>query len=164
MTRASVRSATPGDAEAVCAIYNAAIEERASTFETEPRDPADFEARLGDTGFPQVVGEGREGILGWAGLAAYSDRSCYAGVSECSVYVARRARGHGLGTSLTEALAAAAQGAGFHKLVGKVFTDNEACIRLIERCRFRSVGVHRRHGRLEGEWRDVLVVERLLVP
>ncbi len=74
----------------------------------------------------------------------------------------RRGRGRGLSTALTEALASTAEDSGFHKLVGKVFTDNTASVRLVERCGFRSVGLHRRHGQLDGEWRDVLVVEHLL--
>lgn len=51
---------------------------------------------------------------------------------------------------------------GFHKLIGKLFTDNIASVRLVERCGFVTVGLHRRHGQLDGSWRDVLVVERLL--
>jgi len=67
-------------------------------------------------------------------------------------------------TPLTEALAAAARDGGFHKLIGKLFTDNTASLRLVERCGFSPVGLHLRHGQLDGTWRDVLVVERLLEP
>lgn len=162
MDQLHLREASLQDAEAICAIYNAAMQERRSTFETEPRTAADFEARICDTGFPLLVSPGTNGLLGWAGLAAYSDRGCYSGIAECSVYVEPQARGRGLGTALANALAVKAREIGFHKLVGKVFTDNQACIRLVERCDFRSVGVHRRHGQLDGDWRDVLVVERLL--
>jgi L-amino acid N-acyltransferase YncA len=63
---------------------------------------------------------------------------------------------------LAEALAAEAVRNEFHKLLGKLFTDNLASIRLVKRCGFSSVGTHRRHGQLDGKWRDVLVVERLL--
>jgi phosphinothricin acetyltransferase len=89
-------------------------------------------------------------------------RECYAGIAEASVYVDARARGRGIGTALTEALVAAAEDRGFHKVVGKLFTDNLPSIRLVEGCGFDSVGLHRRHGQLDGGWRDVLVVERLL--
>lgn len=157
-----VRRASAEDAEPICAIYNAAIAERGSTFETEPRSAEYFKSRIEDTRFPLLVGDGGDGVIGWAGLASYSSRPCYAGVGECSVYVAVDARGHGVGTALTEALAAAAEEDGFHKLVGKLFTDNVASVRLVERCGFSSVGLHRRHGQLDGNWRDVLVVERLL--
>jgi phosphinothricin acetyltransferase len=157
----NVRPATAADAEAICSIYNAALAERGSTFETEPRSIEDFADRIEDSRFPFLVATAPE-VIGWAGLAPYSTRPCYAGIAECSVYVAAAARGRGVGTSLTEALAGAAEGSGFHKLIGKVFTDNTASVRLIERCGFRQVGLHHRHGQLDGEWRDVLVVERLL--
>ena len=57
-----------------------------------------------------------------------------------------------------------AEQAGFHKLVGKLFADNEASRRLVARHGFHEVGTHRRHGRIDGEWRDVIVVELLLRP
>lgn len=159
---AAFRSAVRADAQAICEIYNVAIAERSSTFETAPRSAADFWPRIDDAGFPLLVCDTDEGVAGWAGLASYSTRECYAGVGEASVYVAFRARGRGFGTKLTEALASAAAENGFHKMIGKLFTDNVASIRLVERCGFESVGLHRRHGKLDGAWRDVLVVERLL--
>jgi L-amino acid N-acyltransferase YncA len=158
----TVRDAVAGDAGGICAIYNEAIAERGSTFETALRSTADFHARIDDAHLPFLVAVAEEHVLGWGGLAAYSSRECYAGIAEASVYVDARARGRGIGTALTEALAAAAEDRGFHKLIGKLFTDNLASIRLVERCGFDSVGLHRRHGRLDGDWRDVLVVERLL--
>lgn len=158
----TVRDATVDDAGGICAIYNEAIAERGSTFETVPRCAADFHARIDDARFPLLVGVAEERVLGWAGLASYSSRECYAGIAEASVYVDAGARGRGIGTALTEALAAAAEDRGFHKLIGKLFTDNLASIRLVERCGFDSVGLHRRHGQLDDDWRDVLVVERLL--
>ncbi|HET8862122.1 MAG TPA: arsinothricin resistance N-acetyltransferase ArsN1 family A [Solirubrobacterales bacterium] len=157
-----LRAATPSDAEGICAIYNAALAERASTFETEPRSPEDFEGRIVDARFPLLVAERAQRVIGWAGLASYSGRPCYAGIGECSVYVVVTARGRGVGTGLVRVLADVSAVKGFHKLVGKLFTDNAASHRLVERCGFSTVGVHRRHGTLDGEWRDVLVVERLL--
>ena len=157
-----VRPASLQDAEPICTIYNAAIAERGSTFETEPRSAGDFKRRIDDARLPLLVGNAGDGVIGWAGLASYSSRPCYAGIGECSVYVTAEARGQGIGTALTEALASAAASNGFHKLIGKLFTDNLASVRLVERCGFSSVGLHRRHGQLDGSWRDVLVVERLL--
>ncbi len=157
-----VRGAVAAHAEAICAIYNAALAERGSTFETAPRSPADFARRIDDARFPLLVSVAGEGVLGWAGLTSYSARQCYAGIGEASIYVDARARGRGVGTTLTEALAAVAEERGFHKLIGKLFTDNIASIRLVERCAFDRVGLHQRHGQLDGTWRDVLVVERLL--
>ena len=162
MNEQAIRRAIPEDAKAICGIYNAAIAERTSTFETEPRCATDLEARIDDARFPLLVCDGGETIIGWAGLASYSARPCYAGIGECSVYVAAPARGRGVGTALTEALATSATQNDFHKMIGKLFTDNLASVRLVERCGFQSVGIHCRHGQLDGAWRDVLVVERLL--
>jgi phosphinothricin acetyltransferase len=140
----------------------AAIAERGSTFETEPRVAEQFQSRIGADRFPLLVAQAGATVIGWAAVSPYSDRPCYAGIGECSVYVAGEARGRGVGTALTEALASVSVDSGFHKLIGKLFTDNVASLRLVERCRFSSVGLHRRHGQLDGTWRDVLVVERLL--
>jgi L-amino acid N-acyltransferase YncA len=159
-----VRRAHRDDCGAMCGIYNAAIAERGSTFETEPRSADDFGHRVDDARFPFLVADAGGGVIGWAGLAPYSARPCYAGIGECSVYVAGEERGRGVGSALTEALAVAVEGKDFHKMIGKLFTDNAASVRLVERCGFSSVGLHRRHGRLDGTWRDVLVVERLLGP
>jgi len=161
-TEAVIRRASSTDAEAICGIYNAALAERASTFETEPRLAEDFASRIDDARFPLLVADAGPAVIGWAGVAPYSGRPCYAGIAECSVYVAVESRGRGVGTALTEALAAAAGHSGFHKLIGKLFADNAASIRLVDRCGFAAVGRHRRHGQLDGEWRDVLLVERLL--
>ncbi|HEX7058721.1 MAG TPA: arsinothricin resistance N-acetyltransferase ArsN1 family A [Solirubrobacterales bacterium] len=157
-----ISTAAPSDAERSCAIYNAAMVERGSTFETEPRSVEDFSSRIASERFPFLVAREDEEVVGWAGLGRYSDRPCYAGIGECSIYVAVEQRGRGIGTALTEALATEAARRGFHKLIGKLFTDNIASIRLVERCGFSPVGTHRRHGQLDGEWRDVLVVERIL--
>jgi L-amino acid N-acyltransferase YncA len=148
----------------MCAIYNVAIAERTSTFETEPSSAADFEERAERERFPLLVAEREGAVIGWAGLSPYSPRRCYRGIGECSIYVDPDARGQGVGTALAEALAREAERHDFHKLLGKLFTDNLASIRLVERCGFATVGVHRCHGQLDGEWREVLVVERLLGP
>ncbi len=159
-----VRDASSRDAGTICAIYNAAITERGSTFETRLRSPEDFCEQIGAERFPLLVAGASDAVIGWAGLSPYSERPCYAGIGEASVYVAPDARGRGVGTALAEALSTEAERLGFHKLLGKLFIDNAASIRLCRRSGFAEVGVHRRHGQLDGKWRDVLVVERLLGP
>lgn len=156
-----LRAAEIGDAPAVAAIYNEGIAGRDATFETRPRRPEELASRIAGP-LPAVVAELDAVLVGAAWLAPYSEREAYVGVAECSVYVRREARSRGIGTALLEALAAAAAEAGLHKLLGKLFPTNEASVRLVARCGFREVGLHLRHGRLEGEWRDVLLVERLL--
>ena len=157
-----IEPAAPADARPIAEIYNRAIEERSATFETRPRPAEEIAERIAQTPLPFVVVREGEEVIGWGALSPYSEREVYAGVAEASVYVAESARGRGVGTRLVEAVADAAASHSMHKLLGKIFMTNEASMRLVEKCGFRRVGVHRRHGRLDGEWRDVLLVERLL--
>jgi phosphinothricin acetyltransferase len=76
--------------------------------------------------------------------------------------VARAARGDGLGRRLLEALCEAAEAAGLYKLTSRIFTDNVASRAAHVAAGFEEVGVQRRHGRLDGEWKDCVLVERLL--
>ena len=110
-----------------------------------------------------MVAEGGGRVVGWASVAPYDEaHEYYAGVGEATLYVDPSARRGGTGRALLTALADEADRRGYHKLVGKIFTSNEPSIALVKSCGWREVGVHRRHGRLDGEWKDVLVVERLL--
>lgn len=155
------RDAAPDDADAISRIYNEGIEDRIATFEVRSRTADDVRAWLGGD-HPVVVVEEAGEVLAWAAASAYSPRACYTGVAEVSVYVARRARGRGLGRVALDALASRAAALGFHKLTGKIFAENAASRALVRAAGFREVGVHERHARLDGTWRDVVVVERLL--
>ena len=95
-------------------------------------------------------------------MSAYSDRCVYAGVGEHGVYVAGAARGRGAGRALLEALCAAAERSGHYKLTSRVFAANAASRAVHRAAGFEEVGIQRRHGRLDGEWRDCVLVERLL--
>lgn len=162
----TVRNACLDDADAIARIYSQGIEDRVATFETEPRSRADVEQLLSErlARFPALVAERDGGVIAFAWTMPYSSRPAYAGVAEFSVYVAREARGLGAGTGLLIALGAAAEAAGFWKLTSRVFPDNAASRAACRKAGFEEVGVHRRHGRLDGEWRDCVVVEKLLGP
>jgi L-amino acid N-acyltransferase YncA len=108
-----------------------------------------------------VEEEGR--VISFANTTAYSSRECYSGVAEFSVYTASEARSLGAGTLAMKALMQAAEEAGFWKLVARVFVENEPSRKLLLSLGFREVGVHEKHARLDGVWRDVVVVERLLL-
>lgn len=160
----TTRLATVDDAAAIARIYNQGIEERIATFETDPRSAADIARQLTEKGdrFPTVVVERAGAIVAWASAGAYRSRPAYAGVAEHSVYVAREARGTGAGLVALDALSEAYRARGFWKLVSRIFPENVASLSLHERAGFRVVGVYRRHGRLEGAWRDCVIVEKLL--
>lgn len=157
----AARPATVADAPAIARIYNEGIADGEATFETRLRAPEEIVAWF-DGVHPFVVVERNAEIVAFAGSSAYRPRACYAGVAEFSVYVARGHRGVGPGREAMEALIEAAGASGLWKLVSRVFVENTASRRLLSRIGFREVGVYRRHGRLHGAWRDVVIVERLI--
>ncbi|MGH2923924.1 MAG: GNAT family N-acetyltransferase [Solirubrobacterales bacterium] len=158
-----VRPARPTDAEAIAAIHNQGIAERVATFETGETDPGRV-AELIEHRILYLVHDGSGGVDGFAKVGSYEDRSrYYDGVGEATIFVERGARRGGVGRSLLDALAEAAAERGYHKLTAKVIADNEPSLRLFAASGFRTVGTHRRHGRIEGEWKDVVVLERPLI-
>jgi phosphinothricin acetyltransferase len=142
-------------------IYNQGIEDRVATFETHYRSIEDVQAWF-DTVHPILVVEKDHQIIAFASSSAYSARECYAGIAECSVYVKRDMRGHGSGRIALEALIRAAGEADFWKLVSRVFIENNASRKLIGSLGFREVGIYENHAKLDGIWRDVIIVERLI--
>jgi phosphinothricin acetyltransferase len=156
------RDAAADDAAAIARIYNEGIDDRVATFETRHRT-ADDAVRSFDGRHPVVVVVDDDGeVIAFAATSTYRPRDCYAGIAEFSVYAARAARGRGAGRMAMEALFTAARVAGFWKLVSRVFVENVASRGLLRAIGFREVGVYERHGKLDGEWRDVVIVEKLL--
>lgn len=157
----TIRPAALPDARAVARIYNAGIEGRQATFETRLRTPQEVVTWI-DGAFPILVAELDGRVVAFARIGPYSERHVYSGVGEHAVYVDVAARGRGVGAKLLEALAVTARHAGYHKLTSRIFTTNEASIALHRAVGFTIVGVQRRHARLDGEWRDCVLVERLV--
>lgn len=158
------RPAELRDAAAIAEIYNQGIADRVATFETEPRTPEAIEevlrARAGK--YPAVVVDDGDRVLGFAWSSEYRPRDAYAGVAEFSVYVAREARGRGVGRLSLGTLINEADRRGFWKLVSRIFPENLASRRVCAALGFREVGVYRRHGKLDGRWMDCVIVERLI--
>lgn len=159
----AARPATDADCAAIARIYNQGIDARIATFETRHRSSADIAAWLG-TRFPVIVVTRNDEVIGFASASAYRPRDCYAGIAEYSVYVANEAQGIGAGRLALEALIAAAEAAGFWKLVSRIFPENAASLVLARKLGFREVGTYEKHAQLDGVWKDVVIVERLLEP
>ena len=138
------------------AIFGEGIATGQATFETETPSWEHWDG-VHSSG---LVAEEDGDVVGWAALAPYSERAVYAGVAEESIYVAERARGRGVGRTLLEELVRRSEQAGIWTLEAGVFPENRASVALHLGCGFRIVGVRERIGRLNGEWRDVLLLER----
>jgi L-amino acid N-acyltransferase YncA len=157
----TIRPATHEDAPAIRAIYAEGIAGRGATFVTTPPATETVVAWLNQRG-PILVAECDGEVVGWAAVSDYSEVRAYMDVGEFALYIAGRTRRQGLGRELLGALCDAAEADGRFKLLGKIFPENTASLAVARACGFEEVGTHRRHGRLDGEWRDVVVVEKLL--
>ncbi|NUR75857.1 MAG: N-acetyltransferase [Thermoleophilia bacterium] len=146
----------PADWPAVRAIYEEGLdigtfEELVPTWDEWDRDHLVW---------PRLVARVNGEVLGWAALAPYSDRACYRGVAENSIYIARHARGRGIGRALLEQLCREADAAQIWTLQAGILAANAASIALHDKCGFRVVGVREKLARKRGEWSDVVLMER----
>ena len=163
-----VRAATADDVPAVTAIYNEGIRGRRATFETAERVTEDVHPWLvGPHPFLVATATATATatdatVIGWVRASSYRARECYAGIGEFSVYVTASAQRQRVGDALLTAFIPACSDAGLWKLVSRLFVDNAASRALCARHGFREVGTYERHAKLDGVWRDVLIVERLL--
>jgi phosphinothricin acetyltransferase len=160
-----IRDAEPGDAAAIAEIYNDGIRGRAATFETAERTADDVVRWLespANVRRPFLVAERAGEVVGWVRGSEYRARACYDGVAEVSAYVAASARGQRVGDALMARFVSACEESGIWKILSRVFPENTASRALCARHGFREVGVYERHAQLDGVWRDVIIVERLI--
>jgi L-amino acid N-acyltransferase YncA len=160
-----VRFAEERDLEDILNIYNQGIVDRIATLESETKDIHYMSKWLhGHSGRYRVfVAELNDTVIGWASLHPYSQRRAYAGVGELSVYIRRDMRGNGIGQQLLTALEQYAKGQAFHKLVLGTFPFNQGGQGLYHKMGFYEVGTFKNHGRLDGNWVDVMWMEKLIL-
>ncbi len=153
-----VEQMRPGDWAQLKAIYLEGIATGQATFESEAPSWEAWDAA--HLRFARLVARDGQTISGWAALSPISRRQAYAGVAEVSVYVAANHRNAGVGRALLDALIAESERNGIWTLQAAVFPENAATIALHLRCGFRVVGRRERIGKLNGEWRDTILLER----
>ena len=152
-----MRDLCPLDWAEVAAIYAEGISTGVASFETATPSWEAWDAAHSET---RVVAELEGRLAGWCALSPTSERHCYRGVAEESVYVAAWAQGRGVGRALLEDVIARSEDAGIWTLQAGIFPENKPSLRLHLGCGFRLVGVRERLGESNGVWRDVLLLER----
>jgi L-amino acid N-acyltransferase YncA/DNA-binding transcriptional ArsR family regulator len=154
----STRPLADRDMEAVLAIYAEGLATRNATFETTVPTAGQMAARWlpGLAWVAEVDGE----VVGWTAVSPVSSRDCYSGVGESSVYVAASARGRGVGKALLHAQVNGADDAGMWTLQTSIFPENRASLALHHSAGYRTLAVRTRIARLDGEWRDTVLLER----
>ena len=160
-----IRDATHEDAARIASIYNQGIEDRSATLETGLRIPEERAEWLATRGsrHPVLVAVDDSGsVVGWGSLNAFNMRAVYDFVADFSIYIAREQRGRGIGDALLHALEARARTLGYHKMVLAAFPINASGMRLYQRHGFQTVGVYHEQGMLDGQWVDVILMEKIL--
>ena len=146
------------DWEQVRAIYEEGIRAGNATFETSA--PSWERWDKAHLPFCRLVARSGGAVIGWAALSAVSTRKAYAGVAEASIYIASNARAKGVGTALQQELNRQSEVHGIWTLQGVVFPENAASLALLKKCGFREVGRRERISKLDGRWRDTVLLER----
>jgi L-amino acid N-acyltransferase YncA len=159
-----IRRAQAMDAGRIGEIYDEGIATGVATFATGPHGITERRRWLAARGgrAPVFVATIDREVRAWSALAPFSGREWYEGVAEYTVYVSAAARGAGLGARMLEHLIDQAPVFDYWKLVGMILPENAAGLALAERAGFRRVGTYEAHGRIDGRWRDVVLLERHL--
>jgi len=153
-----VRTMRRNDWPVVRSIYLAGIATGQATFET--RAPAWGKWNSTHLTHPRLVAVYGRSVVGWAALSSVSKRSVYAGVAEVSVYVNAESRGRGIGRLLLQRLISESEELGVWTLQASVFPENRASVSLHRACGFREIGTRSRIGKMNGIWRDTVLLER----
>lgn len=142
----------------IAAIYLQGISSGNATFQTEVPDWTDWDkSHLPHSRLAVFV---NNDIAGWAALTPVSSRCVYAGVGEVSIYIADKYRGKGIGKALFSQLIKDSEENGLWTLQSGIFPENTASIKLHEACGFRQIGYREKIGKMNGIWRDNIILER----
>ena len=157
-TMLQIRPMTSGDYPDVANIYNQGIETKNATFEKSA--PAVWDEFAGKFSDAKFVAMDAGVITGWAALSSVSSRCVYAGVCEVSVYVHAEYRGKRIGKALLQHLIALSEQKNIWTLQAGIFPENKSSVKLHTELGFRIVGFREKIGKMDGIWRDTLLLER----
>ena len=156
----SIREMESSDCEEIMKIYNDTLDERIATFNIEHIDE-DKVRKWKEKGV-FLVAKSKDSVIGFVRSYPYSARSCYSGIAEFSIYISSQGRGKGVGSLLMNDFLEVLISEGKWKVLSRVFPENLPSLFLLRKHEFREVGTYRNHATLDGVWRDVVIVERLL--
>jgi Sortase and related acyltransferases len=153
-----IREMQQADSFRVLEIYRMGLETRNATFETMVPSWKEWDSK--HLSHSRLVFEENDNVEGWAALTHFSAREVYQGIAEVSIYVADGARGKKIGSTLMDKIIISSELNGIWTLVSSVFPENEATLKLHAKFGFRIIGKRERIARLDGKWRDTILLER----
>lgn len=165
--RYSIRPATLEDAASIQAIYAHHVKTGTGTFELEPPDLAEIQARMtkiATRGSPWLVACAEDGqVIGYAYAGAFRERPAYNCTVEDSIYLAPEAVGHGVGRALLAQLIAQCTQSGYSQMLAVIGdSGNLASIGLHRAMGFEDAGVLRHVGQKFGRDLDVVILQKSL--
>jgi len=154
-----IREMENADAEGVLAIFQQGIDGQNATFDQEvPTWEKWNESHFSHSRF--VITNENDEIVGWCALKPISDRNCFRGVAEVSIYLDQNYQSKGLGKILIRKLILDSEEHDFWTLQAGIFPENKASVSLFQSSGFRIVGTRERISKMNGKWRDVLLLEK----
>ena len=154
-----IREMLPHDGEKVLEIFQQGIDGGNATFDpTVPTWQSWDQKYFNICRF--VLEDENEGIVGWAALQPISNRDCFKGVAEVSIYLANSVQGKGLGSMLLKKLILDSEEHEFWTLQAGIFPENEASIYVHKKLGFQEVGRREKIAQMNGVWRDIILLER----
>lgn len=157
-----IRPAHPGDARAVCAIYDYHVAHGTASFDSEGPSEAEWADKIADIvghGWPILVAERGGEVLGYAYATQFRPRAAYALTCENSIYIADAARGTGVGTALLGRLVDAARECGFEQMIAVIGGGEPASVALHGKLGFAHAGRMRNVGFKFGRKLDTVYMQ-----
>ncbi|WP_421177961.1 GNAT family N-acetyltransferase [Metabacillus dongyingensis] len=153
-----IKEMIDSDWDQVKTIYLEGIATGHATFETDAPSWKSWNESHSKT--CRLVAKDGNKTLGWAALSPVSGRRVYAGVADVSIYISQSYKGQGIGTALLRSMIELSEKEGFWTLQSGIFPENTSSIILHNKAGFREVGIRERLGKMNGVWRDVVLLER----
>jgi len=153
-----IRPLTPEDFSSIAEIYRQGIATGLATFETVVPSWKEWSKKYSQE--CRLVAEENEEVMGFTVIHPISKRECYSGVCEESIYIHEAWRGKGIGKKLLNALIEESERREIWTLQAGIFAENTASIKLHEQCGFRMIGYREKIAKLNGEWKDTVLMER----
>ena len=153
-----IRNFKKSDFNSVKSIYQQGIDTGNATFQKKAKGWNEWNSSFLDT--CRIVAELNDEVVGWAALSAASKRTVYNGVAEVSIYIAKNYANYGIGNSLLSELVSTSENEGIWTLQAGIFPENESRIAIHSKNGFKKLGIRKNLGKMNGEWRDILFMER----
>lgn len=156
-----IRPATPEDAPAIAAIWNAVIRDSLATFTTVEKDPDAIAAQI-KAGAPWWVACLNNRVQGHATFGQFRGGPGYAHSMEHSIHLSKEAKGRGMGRALMAALEDHARATGVHIMIAGVSSENPEGLAFHSRLGYRECGRVLQAGRKWDRWLDLILMQKIL--